>query len=172
MSPHVEAWLIPLIIAIALLALGVAGIASINLSPRRAANSNVAKYGRESGILDQWPTENDDMDRTLGKLTTRPGLPNPYVEDNSIGADGDPINQPPAAIQPILFEDGYKVTLEELRVRGLTLLVDANGRIQRIIRLETDDPNYKPSLLPTDSVRSINMSVEEWAGHQHGARIS
>lgn len=80
----------------------------------------------------------------------------PCVKKSYIGANGDPLNLPPKTIKPILFADGFRVTVDGIHELGLYPIIDGDGRIV---------------MLMTATGKHV-QTVEEWCGLCHGARIS
>lgn len=68
--------------------------------------------------------------------------------------DDDPMNRPPTKVQAVVFADDYSITVDEFRQMGFTMAVDGNGRIHKLVR------------------DGVTLTVEQWAGMSHGARIS
>jgi hypothetical protein len=68
----------------------------------------------------------------------------------------DPMNPEPKTIQPILFADGFRVTVGDLHKLGLNPIINGDGRIV---------------MLMTATGKHV-QTVEEWCGLRHGARIS
>lgn len=76
----------------------------------------------------------------------------------TVAAQQDPLNPQPRAMQPILFSDGYRLELADIHKAGLSPLIDVNGRIVALMDLS------KP--------QQGSITVEDWCGASHGARIS
>jgi hypothetical protein len=88
--------------------------------------------------------DNSDLNALLAKATAT--------------AQQDPLNPQPKAMQPILFSDGYRLELADIHKAGLSPLIDVNGRIVALMDLS------KP--------QKGSITVEDWCGPSHGARIS
>ena len=71
---------------------------------KKPHSSNVAKEGRDAGLIPQWP-------------------PPP----------ADPLNPEPKAIRAILFEDGFRIDANEIYGRGLMPVVDGDGRVIYVV---------------------------------------
>jgi hypothetical protein len=137
--------------AVLFIALLCAGIASA--IPGRLQSSNVAKSGQESGKIPQWPPE------PYVKQTYCDREGTPVQPTSPVSMIEDPLHLMPEVIHPILFEDGHRVTPEEIHAQGLCFLVDADGRIVSVMTLDAGKPG-------------IPRTVEDWCGANHGARIS
>jgi len=71
----------------------------------------------------------------------------------------DPMNPEPKTIQPILFADGYRIPVEDIHKRGLNPIINSDGRIVMVMSIDEGQPKG-------------TISVEDWCGLSHGARIS
>ena len=107
--------------------------------------------------------------RPIDKGTGFPPMSQPPIADPPCGAytgdsmgpyaAQDPLNPPPSRINPILFQDGFSITPLRIHELGMLPVVDGEGRIVMLMTTKSGEP-------------SGTMTVEEWCGIRHGARIS
>ena len=91
--------------------------------------------------------------------TPQPKFGPPAAFTDGLTASDDPLNIQPKAIQPILYADGYRLTPEDLHKQGLCYLINSDGRIVSVMKLN-------------GASQPTTWTVEECVGFEHGARIS